>query len=229
MSKPTILIVDDELQIRRFLRIGLESNDYSVVEVSTGKDAVMQASMVHPDAVILDLGLPDMTGIQVLKQIREWSSVPVIILSVLDREEDKIEALDNGADDYVTKPFSIGELLARLRVALRHVQPIQESSEFTNGQMTVDFASRIVKVNGAEVKLTATEYSLLMLFIKHAGKVLTHRQILREIWGIHAVDHTQYLRVYMAQLRKKLEADPLQPKIFITESGVGYRMVLAEE
>ncbi|HZV12725.1 MAG TPA: response regulator [Candidatus Kapabacteria bacterium] len=229
MSKPTILIVDDELQIRRFLRIGLEANEYNVVEASTGKDAVLQAGMVHPDVVILDLSLPDMTGIQVLKQIREWSNVPVIILSVLDREQDKIEALDNGADDYVTKPFSMGELFARLRAALRHIQPLQESSEFRNGQMMVDFGRRIVKVNDTEVKLTATEYSLLMLFIKHAGKVLTHRQILREVWGIHAVEHTQYLRVYMAQLRKKLEADPLHPKIFITESGVGYRMVLLEE
>jgi two-component system KDP operon response regulator KdpE len=179
--------------------------------------------------VILDLGLPDLGGLEVLARIREWSSVPVIVLSVQDAEQEKIAALDAGADDYVTKPFSMGELLARLRVAARHALPVQETEEFRNGHLVVDLVHRVVKVNDQPVKLTATEYDLLMLFIKHVGKVLTHRQILREVWGPHAIEETQSLRIYLAQLRKKLELDSSQPQLFLTESGVGYRMALQEE
>lgn len=228
-NKPLILIIDDEAQIRRFLRISLEANDYHVVEAHCGKDGILRASMDHPDIIILDIGLPDMSGVDVLREIRQWSNVPVLILSVHDREQDKIAALDHGADDYITKPFSTGELIARLRVALRHAIPVQDSSEFRNGHLVVDMVHRIVKVDDAQIKLTSTEYSLLILFIKHAGKVLTHNLILKEIWGSYALEHLQYLRVYVAQLRKKIELDPVKPKLFLTESGVGYRMVLMEE
>jgi len=228
-SRPTILIIDDEAQIRRFLRVSLEASDYRVVEAATGQDGIVQAALAHPNVVILDLGLPDMSGNEVLMKIREWSGVPVLVLSVQDGEQEKIAALDAGADDYVTKPFSMGELLARLRVATRHAQPLADTPEFRNGHLFVDFVHREVTVNEQPVKLTATEYNLLLLFIKHAGKVLTHRQILKEVWGPHTVEQTQYLRVYMAQLRKKLELDPSQPQLFLTESGVGYRMVILEE
>lgn len=227
--QPVILIIDDEAQIRRFLRVSLEAAGYRIVEAATGQDGVVQAAMSRPHTVILDLGLPDLSGLEVLEKIREWSAVPVIVLSVQDAEQDKIAALDAGADDYVTKPFGMGELLARLRVATRHAQPAPESSEFRNGHLYVDFVHRLVKVNEQPVKFTAIEYDLLLLFIKHAGKVLTHRQILKEVWGPHNVEQTQYLRVYMAQLRKKLELDPGQPQMFLTESGVGYRMILFDE
>lgn len=226
---PIILIIDDEAQIRRFLRVSLEAAGYRVVEAATGQDGIVQAAMSRPHTVILDLGLPDLSGLEVLEKIREWSAVPVIVLSVQDAEQDKIAALDAGADDYVTKPFGMGELLARLRVATRHAQPAPESSEFRNGHLYVDFVHRLVKVNEQPVKFTAIEYDLLLLFIKHAGKVLTHRQILKEVWGPHNVEQTQYLRVYMTQLRKKLELDPGQPQMFLTESGVGYRMILCDE
>jgi len=178
--------------------------------------------------VILDLGLPDMEGVTVLKRLREWTKVPVVVLSVRDREEDKIAALDNGADDYVTKPFSTGELLARLRVAQRHAQPQPENAVFRSGVLEVDLASRAVTLNGKPVRLTATEYSLLRLFVQHAGKVLTHRQILREVWGPNYIEQTHYLRVYMAHLREKLEAQPSTPTLLITEPGIGYRLVEAE-
>lgn len=227
--QPVILVIDDEAQIRRFLRVSLEAAGYRVAEAATGQDGVVQAAMSRPQVVILDLGLPDISGLEVLTKIREWSTVPVIVLSVQDAEHDKIAALDAGADDYVTKPFGMGELLARLRVATRHVQPLPEAPEFRNGHLYVDFVHRLVKTNEQPVKLTALEYDLLLLFIKHAGKVLTHRQILKEIWGPHNIEQTQYLRIYMAQLRKKLELDPAQPQMFLTESGVGYRMVLIED
>ena len=227
--QPVILIIDDEAQIRRFLRVSLEAAGYRVVEAATGQDGIVQAAMSRPHTVILDLGLPDLSGLEVLEKIREWSAVPVIVLSVQDAEQDKIAALDAGADDYVTKPFGMGELLARLRVATRHAQPAPESPEFRNGHLYVDFVHRLVKVNEQPVKFTALEYDLLLLFIKHAGKVLTHRQILKAVWGPHNVEQTQYLRVYMTQLRKKLELDPGQPQMFLTESGVGYRMILCDE
>jgi two-component system KDP operon response regulator KdpE len=225
---PIALVIDDEIQMRRLLRVCLEANGYRVLEAPTGKDGIAQAAQHPPDVVILDLGLPDMEGVDVLKRLREWSRVPVVVLSVRDREEDKIAALDNGADDYVTKPFSSGELLARLRVAQRHVTPTSEATVFRSGQLEVDLAARVVKLKGKEVRLTATEYSLLRLFVHHAGKVLTHRQILREVWGPNYVEQTHYLRVYLAHLREKLEANPAQPELLITEPGVGYRLTSKE-
>jgi two-component system KDP operon response regulator KdpE len=226
--KSTALIIDDELQMRRLLRVCLEANGYRVAEAATGQDGIAEAAQHPPDVVILDLGLPDMEGFAVLKRLREWSRVPVVVLSVRDREEDKIAALDVGADDYVTKPFSSGELLARLRVAQRHAAPTSETTVFRSGQLEVDLAARVVKVKGHEVKLTATEYSLLRLFVQHAGKVLTHQQILREVWGPNYVEQTHYLRVYLAHLREKLEAIPAQPELLITEPGVGYRLISKE-
>ena len=226
--KSTALVIDDELQMRRLLRVCLEANGYRVSEAATGKEGIAEAAQHPPDVVILDLGLPDMEGVAVLKRLREWSRVPVVVLSVRDREEDKIAALDNGADDYVTKPFSSGELLARLRVAQRHAAPASEATVFRSGQLEVDLAARVVKLKGKEVKLTSTEYSLLRLFVQHAGRVLTHRQILREVWGPNYVEQTHYLRVYLAHLREKLEANPAQPELLITEPGVGYRLVSKE-
>ena len=226
--KSTALVIDDELQMRRLLRVCLEANGYQVLEAATGMEGIAEAAQHPPDVVILDLGLPDMEGVAVLKRLREWSRVPVVVLSVRDREEDKIAALDNGADDYVTKPFSSGELLARLRVAQRHAAPSSETTVFRSGQLEVDLAARVVKLKNKEVKLTATEYSLLRLFVQHAGKVLTHRQILRDVWGPNYVEETHYLRVYLAHLREKLEANPAQPELLITEPGVGYRLVCKE-
>lgn len=223
--KPCALIIDDELQIRRLLRVNLEANGYRVVEAATGQEGITQAAQWRPEVVVLDLGLPDMDGVTVLKRLREWSRVPVLVLSVRDREEDKVAALDNGADDYVTKPFSTAELLARLRVAQRHAQPGPESSHFRTGRLEVDLTARLVKLNDREVRLTATEYSLLRLFIQHTGKVLTHRHILREVWGPNAVEQTHYLRVYIAHLREKLEVEPSKPRLILTEPGVGYRLV----
>ena len=214
--------------MRRLLRVCLEANGYRVLEAATGTEGIAEAAQHPPDVVILDLGLPDMEGVAVLKRLREWSRVPVVVLSVRDREEDKIAALDSGADDYVTKPFSSGELLARLRVAQRHATPTSETTVFRSGQLEVDLAARVVKLKSKEVKLTATEYSLLRLFVQHAGKVLTHRQILRDVWGPNYVEQTHYLRVYLAHLREKLEANPAQPEILITEPGVGYRLVCRE-
>jgi two-component system KDP operon response regulator KdpE len=223
--KPSALVIDDELQIRRLLRVCLEANGYRVLEAATGQEGITEAAQRTPDVVILDLGLPDMDGVAVLKRLREWSKVPVIVLSVRDREDDKIAALDNGADDYVTKPFGTGELLARLRVAERHALPSAESALFRAGGLEVDLTARVVKLKGQEVKLTATEYSLLRLFVRHAGKVLTHNQILKEVWGPNSVEQTHYLRVYIAHLREKLEADASKPRLIVTEPGVGYRMM----
>ncbi|MGZ4974968.1 MAG: response regulator [Limisphaerales bacterium] len=227
-NKQIVLIIDDEVQIRRLLRVTLEGHDFRVCEAATGRDGLIEAAQCRPDVVLLDLGLPDMDGVTVIKRLREWSKVPVVVLSVRDRDEDKITALDHGADDYVTKPFSTGELLARVRVALRHAQPTENLAVFRTGDLQVDLSSRVVTRKGKEVKLTATEYSLLRLFVQHAGKVLTHQQILREVWGPNYVDQTHYLRVYMGHLREKLESDPAQPEMFITEPGVGYRLVTSE-
>lgn len=223
--KPNALVVDDEIQIRRLLRVCLESNGYRVLEAATGQEAIALAAQHPLEVVLLDLGLPDMDGVTVLKRLREWSRVPVVVLSVRDREEDKITALDNGADDYVTKPFSTGELLARLRVAQRHASPAAETPIFRSGGLEVDLTSRLVKAQGKEVKLTATEYSLLRLLVQHSGKVLTHRQILKEVWGPAYGEQTHYLRVYVAHLREKLEVDPSKPRLLITEPGVGYRLI----
>jgi two-component system, OmpR family, KDP operon response regulator KdpE len=222
---PVALVIDDEPQMRRLLRVTLEANGYRVFDAATGHDGIVHAAQRKPDIVLLDLGLPDLDGAAVLKRLREWSRVPIIILSVRDREDDKIAALDNGADDYVTKPFNSGELLARLRAALRHAQPQGAEATFHAGDLEVDLAARVVRKRGQEVKLTPTEYSLLRLFVQHAGKVLTHRQILREVWGPALVEQTHYLRVYMAHLREKLEAEPSQPRLIVTEPGVGYRLL----
>jgi two-component system KDP operon response regulator KdpE len=224
----TALVIDDEVQLRRLLRITLESNSYKVFEADTGQQGLVEAASRRPDIVLLDLGLPDIGGVEVLKRLREWSRVPVIVLSVRDREEDKIAALDHGADDYITKPFSTGELLARLRVAQRHAQPGEQEPLFRAGDLEVDLVARRVTLRGRDVKLTAIEYALLRLFVTHAGKVLTHKQILREVWGPNSLEQTHYLRVYMAHLREKLEPDAARPKLFITEPGIGYRFAAGE-
>ena len=223
---PVVLIIDDEIQIRRFLRISLEANQYQVQEAKTGRDGLEQAAVLRPDVIILDLGLPDLEGLEVLTRLREWSQTPVIVLTVRDRDIDKISLLDAGADDYLVKPFSPGELLARLRVALRHRQPAPETVVFQTGGLVVDLAHRQVTVNHEPVKLTTTEYAILRLFVQHAGKVLTHRQMLREVWGPAYVDQSHYLRVYIAQLRRKLETDPAAPELILTEPGVGYRLAV---
>lgn len=229
-SKPAAvaLVIDDEPQMRRLLRVTLEANGYRVFDAATGNDGIVEAAQRRPDVVLLDLGLPDMDGVTVLKRLREWSRVPVVVLSVRDRDEDKIAALDNGADDFVTKPFSTGELLARLRVAQRHATPHPEQTVFHSGDLEVDLTRRVVTVRGKQIKLTPTEYSLLRLFVRHAGRVLTHGQILREVWGPNCENQTHYLRVYMAHLREKLEAKPSQPELLLTESGVGYRLFTQE-
>lgn len=220
-----ILIVDDEPQIRRFLRISLEINGYRVSEAASGEEAIVRTAQLRPDAVILDMGLPDMDGLEVLKRLREWTQTPVIILSVRDSDTDKVAALDAGADDYLTKPFSVEELMARIRTAQRHAQPQQDEAIFTSGRLQVDLTRRLVTVAGEPIKLTPTEYALLRLLIQHAGKVLTHQQILRSVWGPEYVHETHYLRVYFAQLRQKIEANPALPEIILTEPGVGYRLV----
>jgi two-component system KDP operon response regulator KdpE len=229
-AKPvnTALVIDDEPQIRRLLRVTLEANGYTVFDAVNGNDGIVQAAQCRPNIILLDLGLPDLDGVEVLKRIREWSRVPVIVLSVRDREDDKIAALDAGADDFVTKPFSSGELLARLRTTLRRSQPQSAEAIFRSGNFEVDLAARIVRKNGVEVKLTPTEYSLLRLLVVHAGKVITHRQLLTEVWGPNAIGQTHYLRVHIAHLREKLEDDAAQPKFIITEPAVGYRAIEQE-
>jgi two-component system KDP operon response regulator KdpE len=226
-TKPIVLIVDDEPQIRRLLSVTLEANGYRALAAVAGQEALVLAAQHQPAAVILDLGLPDLSGQEVLRRLREWSNAPVIILSVQDDEAGKVAALDAGADDYVTKPFNTGELLARLRVALRHTTKQDEAAVFQSGALVVDLATRRVTVSGREVKLTVTEYNLLRLLVRHAGKVLTHRQLLREIWGPGHDEHTHYLRVYVAHLRDKIEADPSRPEFIFTEPGVGYRLMAA--
>jgi two-component system, OmpR family, KDP operon response regulator KdpE len=225
--KPVALVIDDEVQIRRLLRVVLESADYQVHEAETAAQGLTDAATRRPDVVLLDLGLPDSDGVNVLRRLREWSQVPVIVLSVRDDEEGKVGALDAGADDYVTKPFSSAELLARLRAAQRKTRPEEETSRFKSGDLVVDLTARVVTRAGHEVKLTATEYALLRLFVRHAGRVLTHRQILREIWGPKSEEHRQYLRVYVTHLRQKIERDPAAPELVKTEPGIGYRFELA--
>src|SRR5882724_2763248 len=224
----SVLVIEDEIQMRRLLRVCLEMNGYEVAEAATGEEGLAEAVRIQPKVVLLDLGLPDMDGMNVLKRLREWSQAPVLMVSVREREDDKITALDNGANDYITKPFSTGELLARLRVVLRHAQPSTAATVFNSGNLQVDLTTRTVKIGGRTVKLTATEYALLHLFVQHAGKVLTHGQLLREIWGSQDVQKTGPLRVYMAYLREKLETNPAKPELLVTEPGVGYRLVLRE-
>jgi two-component system, OmpR family, KDP operon response regulator KdpE len=219
----TALVIDDEIQIRRLLRVALEAAGYTVHDATSGQEGLQAVAFRRPDVVLLDLGLPDLDGREVLRRLREWSEVPVVILTVRDSEEEKVAALDAGADDFVTKPFSTPELLARLRAAMRRARPEEKVAVFTNGTLTVDLVARRVTRDGEEIKLTATEYSLLRLFVRHAGRVLTHRQILREVWGPKSEDHRQYLRVYVTHLRQKIERTPTKPKLILTESGIGYR------
>jgi two-component system KDP operon response regulator KdpE len=224
-----VLIVDDEPQIRRFLRATLTAHSYRTLEAENGREALERVSLDHPDLVVLDLGLPDIDGVEVLRRIREWSSVPVIVLSVRSGERDKIELLDLGADDYLTKPFGTGELLARVRAALRHRLQMQaDEPVFRAGTLAVDLARRLVSVDGVEIHLTPTEYELLRVLVLHAGKVLTHQFLLREIWGAAYTGQTQYLRVFVGTLRQKIEPDPARPRFVLTEPGVGYRLQVGE-
>ena len=221
---PRILVVDDETAIRRFLRTALDTGEFSLLEAENGHAALAAAVAIKPDVILLDLGLPDMDGVEVIGRIREWSQVPIIVLSVREREDDKVKALDAGADDYLTKPFGIGELIARIRVALRRsLQQIPEPVYRIN-ELEVDLPRRRVTVRGEEMQLTPTEYDLLRLLVTHAGKVLTHGQILRQIWGVAYVEQPHVLRVNISNLRHKIETDPSRPRYVITEPGVGYRL-----
>lgn len=221
-AKETILIIDDEIQIRRLLEINIAANGYRVIEAETGKDGCLLAGSVNPILIILDLGLPDMDGLEVLKKLREWYTGPIIILSVRNSEEDIVQALDNGANDYLTKPFRTRELLARIRVAT-HQSMRQQEAPMTFDNLTIDLDKHIATKNNEIIKLTTTEFSLLALMAKNEGRVLTHVYILHEIWGYGYTEQTQSLRVFIAQLRKKIEDDPSKPKLLITESGIGYR------
>ena len=218
-----ILIIDDELQIRRLLEITLSANGYKIIQSVNGKEGLVDAATHNPSLVLLDLGLPDTDGQEILKKLREWFSKPIIILSVRDSEEEIIEALDNGASDYLTKPFRTGELLARIRAAKRSEKLPPDDVTWKFESLTIDMVSRVVKKNSEIVRLTATEFSLLTLLAKNSGRVLTHQFILREIWGPGYAQQTQYLRVFIAQIRKKIEDNPSKPKFIITESGIGYR------
>jgi two-component system KDP operon response regulator KdpE len=226
-SGPVVLLIEDEVQIRRFLRATLANNGYELIEATTAQEGLIQFGKHMPDLVILDLGLPDRDGLDVTSQLREWTSTPIIVLTARDQEHDKIAALDAGADDYLTKPFGVGELLARMRVALRHaVHTGQESGEpvFTVGSLRVDLEHRQVFVNDEEVHLSPIEYKLLTTLIRHSGKVITPRQLLKEVWGPEYTNENHYLRVYMGHLRHKLEADPTRPQYLVNEPGVGYRL-----
>lgn len=227
MSKlnPVIIIIEDDPPIRRFLRTGLTAHQFTVFEADSGQRGIIEAGMRKPDLVILDLGLPDMDGVAVIQAIRQWSKLPIIVLSARSAEQHKIEALDAGADDYLSKPFGLGELLARIRVALRHTQvTVEQNDIFTVEQLKVDLAKRQVYLNGEEVRLTPIQYRLLSVLVKNAGKVLTQSYLLKEVWGPSYADNSHYLRIYMSQLRQKLEVDSTQPKYLLTESGVGYRL-----
>lgn len=221
--KPVILIVDDEIQIRRLLRLALEGAGYAVQEAETGSHGLQAAALVRPAAVLLDLGLPDADGLAILRRLREWSQVPVVVLTVRDAEADKVAALDAGADDYVTKPFGTAELLARLRAAQRRAAPRDETPVLSACGLVIDLAAHAVTRDGQEIRLTPTEWALLALLARHAGRILTHRQILREVWGPRSEEHREYLRVYFTHLRRKLEIDPSAPQLILNEPGIGYR------
>ncbi|MDO9214765.1 MAG: response regulator [Methylococcales bacterium] len=226
-NAPVIIVIEDDPPIRRFLRTGLSTQGFTVFEADTGKQGIIEAEVRKPDLVILDLGLPDMEGVEVIKAIRAWSAIPIIILSARSSEQHKIDALDAGADDYLTKPFGFGELLARIRVALRHaIRPMEhiQADIFATANLKVDLHNRVVTLDDEEVHLTPIQYRLLVVLVKQAGRVLTHQQILKEVWGPSYQENAHYLRIYMSQLRQKLEADPTQPKFLLTESGVGYRL-----
>ena len=224
-AQNTIVVIDDESQIRKILSITLEAKDYKVIEAAKGKDGLVAVANYHPQLVILDLGLPDKDGFSVLAEIRTWSSVPVIILSVRDSEDNIVKALDLGADDYITKPFNTKELLARIRANIRRVQNVNNEAIVENGNLKIDLAKRIVYKNQVELKLTSTEYLLMNLFFKNIDRILTHNFLLKEVWGPTHTEDTQYLRVFIGQIRKKIEDDGAQPKYIVTDSGVGYRML----
>ena len=228
-ADPLVLIVDDETPIRRFLRLSLVGERYRVAEAGSAAEALGRIVALRPDLVILDLGLPDRDGLGLLREVREWSAVPIVVVSAREKEDDKVAALEAGADDYLTKPFGVGELIARVKVALRHAAstgvPAGEST-FASGELRVDLVRRQVFVAEREVRLTPIEYRLLSVLVKHAGKVLTHRQLLHEVWGPEYGDENHYVRVYVAQLRRKLEADPARPRYLRTEPGVGYRLTV---
>ncbi len=223
---PAVLVIDDEVQIRRLLQLALEASGFRVFQAATGEEGILRAAMDRPDVIVLDLGLPDTDGIKVLKAVREKSTTPVVVLSVRASEQDIVGSLESGADDYLVKPFRTGELIARVRTAMRHRVGQPPERVFTAGPLSVDLESRVVKRQGQQVKLTATEYSLLLLFVRNAGKVLTHRYILEQVWGPSYAEETHYSRIYVAQLRKKLESDPTNPKLILTESGIGYRLAV---
>jgi two-component system, OmpR family, KDP operon response regulator KdpE len=224
---PKILIIEDEPEIRRFLRATLLGSEYRVVESPTGSDGLQKVTDEKPALVLLDLGLPDMDGLSVIRELRGWSNVPIIVLSARGNETDKIKALDGGADDYLTKPFGVGELLARVRVALRRLPDVEseaDASPFVLGDLCVDFSRHQIFVGGREVHLTPIEHRLLTTLIRHNGKLVTHRQLLKEVWGPDSVFENHYLRVYMAHLRRKIESDPSRPRYLLTEPGIGYRL-----
>ena len=226
-AKPTILVIEDEAQIRRFLRTTLTSHHFQLVEATTAHDGIAQAATHRPDIILLDLGLPDLDGFEVTRRIREWSHMPIIVISARGQEHDKVAALDIGADDYLTKPFGVDELLARIRVALRHAAHKTYASieqVVHVGELSVDFVRRQVRVAATEIHLTPTEYKLLTALVRHRGRVVTHRQLLEVTWGTNYATETHYLRVYMGQLRHKLEADPTRPRYIVTEPGIGYRL-----
>lgn len=225
MKNAKILVIEDEVSIRRFLRVSLESNSFDVIEATSGHEGVSLAGSHRPDVILLDIGLPDIDGFSIIKQLREWSATPIVVLTVHDQEEDKVRALDLGADDYLTKPFGVPELLARIRVVLRRASPEQSQNPvFKFGEFEMDRAAHVVRVAGKEVHLTSTEYDLLGVLVKHAGKVVTHRMLLKEVWGPNSVEHVQYLRVYMGQIRKKLKFGDVE--LISTEPGVGYRLLV---
>ena len=224
---PIILLIEDDPQIRRFLRASLVTQGYDLIEAGTGREGLALAAARVPEVVLLDLGLPDMEGLEVIKQLRSWSNVPIIILSARGQERDKVANLDAGADDYLTKPFGVGELLARIRVALRKVMPAEEDKQevpYSLGDIKVDFERRLVFRGQEEVHLTPIEYKLLSVLLKHRGKVVTHRQLLKEVWGPSYVEQNPYLRIFILNLRRKLEDDPTRPHYLLTEPGVGYRL-----
>jgi two-component system KDP operon response regulator KdpE len=229
MPDPVVVLIEDEPQIRRFLRATLTGQGYRLFEATTGATGIIEVGSRQPDVVIIDLGLPDIDGIEVIRRLREWTAVPIIVLSARGQERDKVTALDAGADDYVSKPFGAGELLARIRVALRHTAGASHEADeaaFKVGELRVDLLRRHVAVGPAEVRLTPIEYKLLTTLIRHAGKVVTHQQLLREVWGPTHTDQAHYVRIYMAHLRHKLEAEPARPRYLLTEPGVGYRLAV---
>jgi len=227
-SRPVILVIDDEIQIRRLLELTLDSDGYRVLLAGTGEEGLRRAAMDRPELIILDLGLPDMDGSAVLKKLREWATVPIMVLSVRDGESDIVGCLDSGADDYLVKPFRSRELLARVRMAMRHQPRLTQESHFRSGNLTVDLEARSVMKADRIIKLTATEYSVLALLVRNAGRVLTHHYILEQVWGPAFTEETEYTRVYIGQLRKKVEDDPANPKLLLTESGIGYRLAILD-